>query len=161
MSSAAWNWLLAIAGTLASIGGLVFSGMAWLQAAKAKEAAKEAVKAVQKREVAQEVLRLAGDAKEFLSAVQQSRTENAVSAANSLSHALSIIRARGIANPSDANKLKECVAQITFVAIRINVDGIPADPTRWEEIPTHCHDIHKTVCDLAGRMERASEGASS
>jgi hypothetical protein len=43
--------------------------MAWVQAAKAKDAAKEATEAVRKRNTAQEFMRLAWDAKEFLSAV--------------------------------------------------------------------------------------------
>jgi len=160
MTASAWNWLLTISGTVASIAGVVFSCMAWVQAAKAKDAAKEAAEAVRKRNTAQEFMRLAGNAKEFLSAVQQSRTENAISAANSLLHALSIIRTQGIANPSDANKLKICLSEITSVAIRLKVDGTPADPSRVEELLILCHGIHRTVCDLAGRMERVSEGAS-
>lgn len=160
MTVSAWNWALAIVGTLASLAGVVFSLLAWVQAAKAKDAAREATVAVKRRNLAQEILKLAGDAKEFLSAVQQGRAGNAISAANGLLHALSIIRTRGVADSSDADKLKVCVDEITSVAIRLNVDGIPVDPLRLEEMLEFCHEIHRTVCDLAGRMEQLSEGAS-
>jgi hypothetical protein len=160
MTSTTWSWLLAIVGTLASVAGVVFSWLAWVQAGRAKDAAREAVDALQKRSTAQEILRLAGDAREFLSAVQQSRTENAISTANGLIHALSIIRTRGIPNPGDLDTLRMCVGQITSVAIRLTVDGIPADPSKFEELLGFCHAIHKTVSNLAGSMERLSEGAS-
>ena len=39
MSSIAWSWALAITGTLASLAGVVFSWMAWVQAGRAKDAA--------------------------------------------------------------------------------------------------------------------------
>lgn len=158
MSAAALNWVLAIVGTLASIAGVVFSWLAWVQAEKAKDAAREAAAAVRIRNVAQEVLKLAGDAKEFLSAAQQGRTENAISAANSLVHGLSIVRARGIADSADADTLRLCVREITVVAIRLTVDGIPPDASKQEELVVACHSIHRTVCDLAGRIERQSEG---
>lgn len=161
MGSTTWGWMLAIVGTLASVAGVVFSWMAWVQASRAKEAARDAADAVRKRSVAQEVLRLAGDAKEFLSAVQQRRAENAISAANSLAHALSIVRNRGTASSADTNRLKLCMNEITSVAIRLNVDGIPADRIGFEDLLILCHSIHEGVCDLAGRMERASEGVNS
>jgi hypothetical protein len=159
MSATAWGWFLAIIGTVASVAGVVFSWLAWVQAAKAKEAAQDAASAVRKRGVAQEVLRIAGEAKEFLSAVQQGLTGNAILAANGLLHSLEIIRSRGIADSSDADTLKMCLGQITSVAIRLNVDGVPVDPTRREDLLGLCHEIHRLVCNLAGRFERLSEGA--
>ena len=42
MTASAWNWILAIVGTLASIAGVVFSWKAWVQASGAKKAAEEA-----------------------------------------------------------------------------------------------------------------------
>jgi hypothetical protein len=159
MTPAAWNWLLTIAGTIASVIGVVFSGMAWIQAAKAKDAAREATDAVRKRNTAQQVLKLAGDAKEFLSSVQQDRAENAISAANSLLHSLSLLRTQSIADFPDTDTLKACLAMLMSVAIRLNVDGVPEDSSKREELLVLCHGIHRSVCDLAGRMERLSEGA--
>jgi hypothetical protein len=159
MTPAIWNWLLTIVGTIASVAGVVFSMMAWIQATKAKDAAREATNAVRKRNTAQQVLKLAGDAKEFLSSVQQNRAENAVSAANSLSHSLSLLRTQSIADFPDTDTLKACLAMITTVAIRLNVGGVPEDSTEREGLLVLCHGIHRSVCDLAGRMERLSEGA--
>jgi|SRR5208337_4445739 hypothetical protein len=159
MTASDWNWLLTISGTVASVAGVVFSCMAWVQAAKAKDAAREAVQAVRKRNTAQEFLRLAGDAKEFLSAVQQSRTENATSAANNLVHALSIIRTRSVTRTSDVNMLKTCEGEIIRVIVGLNADGVPTDQSSFSDVLDRCHAIHRTVCELAGRMERLSEGA--
>ena len=158
MSAAAWNWVLAIVGTLASVAGVAFSWLAWVQAERATDAARDAANAVRKRGAAQETLRLAGDAKELLSAVQKGLTENAISAANGLLHSMSIIRSRGIADSSSMDTLKMCLGQITSVAIRLTVDGVPADPTKREDLLRLCHDIHRSVCDLAGRFERLSAG---
>lgn len=160
MTPTDWSWLLAIIGTLVSIAGLVFSWMAWVQAVKAKDAAQRATDAIRKRNTAQDVLRLAGDAKEFLAAVQQDRAGNAISAANGLLHALSILRSQGIADSADVDTLKTCLGQIASVAIRLNVEGAPADPSKREDLLVLCHGIHRTVCDLAGRFEHLSEGVN-
>jgi len=159
MTLGAWNWLLAIAGTIASIAGVVFSWLAWVQATKAKDAAREATDAVRKRNTSQEVLRLAGDAKEFLAAVQQSRTENAISTANNLVHALSMIRTRSITRASDVGMLKACESEIIRVIVGLNADGVPTDQSNFADLLDRCHTIHRTICELAGRMERLSEGA--
>jgi len=158
MSSTAWSWLLAIVGTLASVAGVVFSCMAWVQAAKAKNAAREATDAVRKRNTAQEFMRLAGEAKEFLLAVQQSRAENAISEANSLVHSLSIIRTRSTAASSEADMLKACESEIIRIIVGLNADGVPVDQSKFSDLLERCHAIHRTICELAGRMERLSEG---
>ncbi|MGH9604233.1 MAG: hypothetical protein ACRD3N_00900 [Terracidiphilus sp.] len=159
MSSTAWGWLLAIVGTAASLAGVVFSALAWVQAGKAKDAARGAAEAVRKRNASQEVLRLAGDAKEFLAAVQQNRAENAISTANNLVHALAMIRTGSVARVSDADMLKTCESEIIGVIVGLNVDGIPADQSKFSDLLDHCHAIHRTICELAGHMERLSEGA--
>jgi hypothetical protein len=158
MTPTAWSWLLAIVGTLASIAGVVFSWMAWVQAAKAKDAAKEAAAAVKKRSVAQELLRLAGDAKEFLAAVQQRRAENAVSSANGIAHGLAMIRTRSGTDAAFTSMLKNCENEITQVIVGLNVTGIPSDQSSYSELLGRCHMIHRTARELAGRMERLSEG---
>jgi hypothetical protein len=160
MSAAALGWFLAIVGTVASVAGVVFSWLAWVQAAKAKVAAREAANAVRRRNLADEVLKLAGDAKEFLSAVQHGQRDSAISAANGLLHSLSIVRSRGVADSLDMDTLKMCLGQIVSVAICLTVDGVPVDPTKREDLLGLCHEIHRLVCDLAGRFERLSEGAA-
>jgi type VI protein secretion system component VasK len=70
MTASAWNWLLAISGTVASLAGVVFSCLAWVQAKGAKQAAEEAVRTVRVRDTADEFLQLSADAKALLEAVQ-------------------------------------------------------------------------------------------
>lgn len=159
MTAVAWNWLLTIAGTAASIVGVYWSWKAWVQAADAASAARDASEAVRKRNLAQDTLRIAGDAKEFLAAVQQDHTGSALTTANSLLHALSILRKRSVADSADVDTLNTCLGRIMAVAIRLNVDGIPLDPFRREDLLIDCHEIHKTICELAGRFEQLSEGA--
>ncbi|HEV2132743.1 MAG TPA: hypothetical protein VGR47_00635 [Terracidiphilus sp.] len=161
MGSTTWGWLLTIIGTVASIAGVVFSWMAWVQAAKAKDAAREAADAVQKRNTAQEFMKLAGDAKEFLSAIQQNRAENAISAANNLVHSLSIVRTRSITASSEVDVLKACESEIIRVIVGLNADGFPTNQNNYSDLLDRCHAIHRTICELAGRMERLSERVKS
>jgi hypothetical protein len=157
MTASDWNWALAIVGTVASIAGVVFSWMAWIQAAKAKRAVEDAARMMRKREVAYEVSRLARDAMDFLGSVQQRRGEIAVFASNNLAHALSTVRSWKIAQGADADKLKVCISDIEGVAIQLTVDGIPDDGPQFEDLLVHCHGIHRVVCDMASRLEHLSE----
>lgn len=157
MTANDWNSVWTIAGTAASILGVVFSLMAWIQAAKAKDAARDAARAIRKRETAYEVSRLARDAKDFLESVQQRRREIAIFASNNLVHALSTIRSWKIAQRADADKLKVCVNDIEGVAIQLTVEGIPDEGPRFEGLLVHCHDIHRVVCDMASKLEHLSE----
>jgi predicted tellurium resistance membrane protein TerC len=84
MTPGAWNWLLTIVGTIASIAGVVFSWMAWVQAAKAKEAAREAADAVRTRNLSHDFSRSSRNAQELLQAVRELRFENAQRAATDL-----------------------------------------------------------------------------
>lgn len=158
MTPTDWSWLLAIVGTVASMVGVVFSWMAWVQAAKAKDAAREAVQSVKRRNASQDLLRLAGEAKEFLAAIQQRRAENAISSANGLAHALAMIRTRSGTDVAFTSVLKNCENEIMQVIVGLNVKDIPLDQSSFSELLERCHTIHRTVCELAGRMERLSEG---
>lgn len=158
MTAIAWNWLLAIVGTLASVAGVVFSAMAWRQATKAKDAAREAADGIHKRNTAQEALRLAGEAKAFLAAVQQNRAENASSTGTSLVHLLAMFRARSITRSADVDVLGNCESEIIKVIVGLNADGIPVDQSNFSDLLDRCHAIHRTICEMAGRMERLSEG---
>jgi hypothetical protein len=157
MTASDWNWLLAIVGTVASIAGVVFSLMAWIQAKGAKLAAKEASVMIRNRSAAYEVSRLARDAKDFLESVQQRRGEIAVFASNNLVHALSSIRSWKITQREDADRLTVCVKDIEGVAIQLTVEGMPDEGPRFEDLLVGCHDIHRVVCDLASKLEHLSE----
>jgi hypothetical protein len=160
MSASDWTWVLAVGGTVASLAGVVFSWLAWIQAGKAKEAAEDASSAVRKRNAANEVMRLAGDAKEFLSAIQQRRLENAISTANGLVHGLAIVRSRSIADMPDARVIKSCENEIMRVIVGLQVDGLSPDQASFQDLLGRCHGIHQSVCELAGRLESRAEGVA-
>jgi len=160
MRASDWNWALTIAGTVASFAGVVFSWLAWVQAGKARDAAREATDAVRKRNTAQDLLRLAGDAKEFLAAIQQGRIDNAISGANGLVHALAIVRSRSVVGTPDARAFKSCENEIMTVTVGLHAYGIPEDQSALVDLLGRCHEIHRTVCELAGRLERLAEGAT-
>ena len=90
MTASNWNWLLTIVGTAASVAGVVFSCMAWVQAKGAKRAAEEASRAVKARDTAHEFNQLATDARDLLAAVQAKQKDRATAVANDLTHLLSI-----------------------------------------------------------------------
>ena len=159
MTPTDWSWLLAIVGTIASVAGVVFSWMAWVQAAKAKDAAREAAEAVRRRLTANEVLRLAGDAKELLLAIERRSTERALSVANAIVQALSLIRSRSSSVTTVADTLKSCIRETMAVAVKLTIEGIPEDRSKLEEVIVASHEIHRKVCDVAGRLEHFSEGA--
>jgi hypothetical protein len=152
-----WNSLWTIAGTATSFLGVVFSLIALIQAAKAKDAARDAASAVRKRETAYEVSRLARDAKDFLESVQQKRREVAIVASNNLAHALSTVRSWKITQRADSDKLKLCVKDIEGVAIQITVEGIPDEEPGFKSLLVRCHDVHRVVCDMASKLEHLSE----
>jgi hypothetical protein len=91
MTASDWNWFLTIARTIASVAGVVFSWMAWVQAKGAKQAAEEAARTVRIRETADEFLRLAADARDRMAAVQTKERDKAIEAANNLAHLLMIV----------------------------------------------------------------------
>ncbi len=131
--------------------------MAWIQAAKAKEADRDAASGVRRRETAYEVSRLARDAKDFLESVQLRWKEIAIHSSNNLSHAISTIRSWKISQNADSDKLKLCVKDIEGVAIQLRVDGIPDEGPGFEDLLVRCHDIHRVICDMASKFEHLSE----
>src|SRR5436305_135566 len=82
MSAAAWGWLLV--GTVASIAGVVFSWLAWTEAAKAKRAAQEAADAVRIRNLAHSFSKWSVDARDLLNAVRDLEFGTARRAATTL-----------------------------------------------------------------------------
>ena len=106
---------MAIVGTVASIAGVVFSWMAWVQAKGAKLAAEEAAKAVRARETEYEFSRLALDARELLAAVQGRRKDKAIEAANHLSHLLIVAGSHRAAYLPEGFSTELCVENLRKV----------------------------------------------
>ena len=158
MSASAWNWLLTIAGTIASIAGVVFSCMAWMQAKGAKKAAEEAAKTVRARETEYEFSRLADDARELLAAVQGRQKEKAIEAANHLSHLLILAGGHRAAYLPEGFSTKLCVENLRKVNILLVSEGFPEDPQKMMKLLARCHQIHESLCGISGSVQSRTEG---
>jgi hypothetical protein len=164
MTVSAWNWLLAIVGTIASIAGVVFSCMAWMQAKGAKLAAEEAAKMVLTRETEYEFSRLAVDARELLAAVQGKQKEKAIEAANHLSHLLMIAGRHRAAYLPDGFSTELCVENLRMVSISLATEGFSENPVKMRKLLNRCHQIHESqihesLCGISGSAQSRTEGA--
>jgi hypothetical protein len=84
-----WNWIGSNIGTTASVVGVVFSCLAWVQAGKAKDAAQEAGNAVRTGNLAHSFSEWAVYARDLLASVRDLHFERAQKAATGLLGALS------------------------------------------------------------------------
>ncbi len=159
MTASAWNWLLTIAGTIASIIGVVFSLLAWVQAKGAKKAAEEATKAVRARETEYEFSRLALDARELLAAVQGRQTGRAIEAANHLSHLLIIAGGHRAAYLPKGFSTELCVENLRKVSTLLASEGFPEVSQKMARLLARCHQIHESLCGISGSVQSRTEGA--
>jgi hypothetical protein len=157
MSSTAWNWLLAIVGTVASIAGVVFSWMAWVQAAKAKEAAREAAVGVRVRNLSHSFSQWSVDARELLQSVRDLRFENAQRAATDLLGVLAHnkgwrVGLRDEAPMAGINEVIRLVGLVNeFLADRAVFEG------NQTEIMRHCEVIFRKLKEASGKLDAALE----
>jgi hypothetical protein len=157
MTASAWNWLLTISGTAASIAGVVFSWMAWTQAKGAKRAAEEASRVVKTRDTAHEFIKLATDAKELLTAVQGEQKDRAIAAADDLTHLLVIAverRASYLPRNFDAEL---CISNLQRISRSLGTEGFADEPRKKSQLLDRCHQIHRSLCGIAGAVERHTE----
>jgi hypothetical protein len=157
MTPGAWNWLLTIVGTIASIAGVVFSWMAWVQAAKAKEAAREAADAVRTRNLSHDFSRWSRNAQELLQAVRELRFENAQRAATDLLGVLAhnkgwqtgFRKAVSFAEVDEVIRLLNLVN--TYLAERTVFEGKQA------KIAEHCQVIFRRLNEISGSFDAEVE----
>ncbi|MGD0892105.1 MAG: hypothetical protein ABR923_11260 [Terracidiphilus sp.] len=159
MTASAWNWLLTIGGTVASIAGVVFSWMAWVQAKGAKEAAEEAARTVRTRETADEFLRLAADAKSLVASVQGQNKERAIESANNLAHLLMIAGAHRASYLPEGFSLDLAVENLKKVSTLLASEGFPEAPQKMARLLHRCHQIHESLCGISGSVQNRTEGA--
>jgi len=157
MTASAWNWLLTIAGTVASIAGVVFSWLAWVQAGKAKEAAREAADVVRARILSHEFSRWSVDARELLLAVRELRFENAQRAATDLLGVLAHNRGwqAGLKREASAVKVDEVIRLLnlvnTYLTERVVFEGEQA------KIAEHCQVIFRRLNEISGSFDAEVE----
>lgn len=159
MTGSDWNWLLTIAGTVASVGGVVFSSMAWVQAKGAKKAAEEAVRTVRTRETEYEFSRLAVDARELLAAVQGKQKEKAIEAANHLTHSLIVAGGHRAAYLPEGFSTELCVENLRKISTFLASEGFSEAPQKMVRLLNRCHQIHESLCGISGSEQSRTEGA--
>lgn len=161
MTPTEWSWLLAIVGTLASIAGLVFSWMAWIQAKGAKRAAEEASEAVRLKETSDEFLKLAADAKDLMTAVQSKERDRAILAANNLAHLLAIAGQHRVSYLPEDFSTEFCVGNLRKVSTSLASEGFPETPQKMAKLLARCNQIHDSLCGISGSVKRRTEGADN
>ena len=157
MTASAWNWFLAIVGTVASIAGVVFSWMAWVQASGAKKAAEEASRTVKAKDTSHEFTKLASDAKELLAAVQARQKERAIAAADDLTHLLIIAVERRASYLPESFPAELCIRNLQTISRSLGTEGFPDEPGKKSMLLGRCHQIHRSLCGIAGVVERNTE----
>lgn len=117
MTASAWNWLLTISGTVASVAGVVFSCLAWVQAKGAKKAAEEAATSVRVRNLSHSFTQWSVDARELLQSVRDLRFENAQRSATDLLGALAHNKGwqAGLRNETQPTGLNEVIRLVGLV----------------------------------------------
>ena len=153
----AWSWLLAIVGTLASIVGVIFSVLAWVQAKGAKRAAEEATDAVKTRDTAHEFTKLATDAKDLLAAVQNGQKGRAIEAADDLTHLLVIAVERRASYLPKEFEAQLCIRNLQSISRSLGTEGFADEPRKRRQLLDRCHQIHRSLCGIAGVVERHTE----
>jgi len=157
MSSTAWSWLLAIVGTLASLAGVVFSWMAWVQAAKAKDAAREAADAVRTRSLSHDFSRWSLNAQDLLQAVRELRFENAQRAATDLLGILAHNKGwqAGLKRDASAAKLDEVIRLLTLVNTYLTERAVFEG--KQAKIAEHCQLIFRRLNEISGSFDAEVE----
>jgi hypothetical protein len=159
MSANDWNWLLAIVGTVASIAGVIFSGLAWVQAKGAKKAAEEAVRTVRAKETVHDFSKMAADSKGLLEAVQTRQKEKAIIAATDLIHLLLFARDRRASYLPRGFNRHLSVEHLQIISNALASGGFPEDTPRIQKLLERCHEIHNSLCGIAATADRNSEEA--
>ena len=157
MTPTNWSWLLAIVGSLASIAGVVFSWLAWVQAAAAKDAAREAANAARIRNLSQNFSRWSADAQDLLQAVRGLRFENAQRAATDLLGVLAHNRGwqTGLRRGDAASELDEVIRVLTLVNTYLTERAVFEG--KQVKIAEHCQVIFRRLNEISGSFDAEVE----
>lgn len=131
--------------------------MAWIQAKGAKKAAEEASNAVKARDTAHEFAKLAADAKDLLAAVQGEQKDRAIAAADDLTHLLVIaVERRASYLPMDFPG-QLCIRNLQSISKSLGTEGFADQSRKKRQLLDRCHQIHRSLCGIAGVVERHTE----
>ena len=155
MSAAAWGWALAIVGTLASIAGVVFSSLAWIEAGNAKKAALEAAESVRVRNLAHNFSKWSVDARDVLRAVRDLEFGSAQRAATDLFGELSRNRGWQKTLHREAGVVEEVVRLLNLVNTYLTDKTVFKD--KRTGLAEDCQTIYRRLNELAGSLEAQAE----
>lgn len=157
MGSTTWGWLLAIVGTIASVAGVVFSWMAWVQAKGARKAARQAAIAVRVRNLSHGFTQWSADARELLQSVRDLRFEKAQQSATDLLGALAHNRGwqGGLRDEAPPTGLNEVIRLVGLVN-ELLVDRAVFESNQLE-IVRHCEVIFRKLKESSGKLDAAME----
>lgn len=158
MGSTTWGWLLAIVGTVASIAGVVFSWMAWVQAGRAKDAAQQAADAARLRNLWHDYFRWSEDARELLRSVRELRFEIAQRTATDLLGDLAHNRGwqSGLKREVPTAEIDEVIRLLTLVNTYLTEKAVFEG--KQLTIARHCQTIFQKLIEISGNFDREVEG---
>lgn len=136
--------------------GVVFSCMAWVQAGKAKDAAREAVAAVRIRNLSRSLAQWARDAKDLLRAVRNLHFADAQRAATDLLGALSHRKGWQIELRQSAAELDEVVRLLDFVNNYLSEETIFMEMR--DRMVRDCLTVYKKLNEVDGAIDAQVEG---
>lgn len=151
-----------IIGCIASVGGLIFSGLALVAARSAKKAAEEARNAVYRENLKQELGDLTVLSSQMLSAIGRTDSATVGSAATSLlartEHAIS--RWGHYLGQEQLAKLKEVPDLIASINRTVLLQGIPTEVTPLKRMVDQCQNSMRTMNSVLGSIQIESESAN-
>jgi hypothetical protein len=150
--------VLNIAGAVASLVGLVLSGIAAFQAKRAREAATTAVSTLRRRDAAEEIGSLVTLAAQLSHFVQSRDSKAAGVRAIDLSQGIQTLTSRRYHFVAeDAASLKLTADQLVRVSRSLATNGIPDDASAFGKLFGRCQDAHTLLSGLVGKVQREVE----
>jgi hypothetical protein len=141
---------------VASVAGVVFSCLAWVQAAKAKDAAREAVVAVRIRNLSRSFSQWSRDARDLLRDVRNLHFADAQRAATDLLGALSHNKGWQLELRQNAAGVEEVVRLLDFVNNYLSDETIFMDMRN--RLVQDCQTIYSKLNEVDGAIDAQVEG---
>lgn len=150
-----WNWIGSNIGTTASVVGVVFSCLAWVQAGKAKDAAQEAGNAVRTGNLAHSFSEWAVYARDLLASVRDLHFESAQKAATGLLGALSRNKVWQAGLQRQDATVEEIVRMLNLVNTYLTDKTIFED--KQAGLVEDCQSVYRKLNELAVSIEAQAE----
>lgn len=153
-----WNAI----GTLATIAGLIFSVLAWLRAKDAKKAADDAQKAVRQGNAAEDLQRLAMEARELLHFVENDQFNAARIRSGDLILHITHARHRWkvFLLEENRNQLAEAGKKAGLVTRALSVVDEEIEPHNRTKLVNACRELVSRLAAECGNIQSDIDGGS-